>query len=267
MPQGPRVRGAFCSGIVTGFGLEAEMRRVLAHLLLSRFALPESDNAQVASFPVCRDRTCARPRTRARSDLATIARPRAAADLARCGPRRAVAPETGSGGSRRRAHVVGQGQRCQPADDDGICAHGPQQRYGGGGVSRWRLSGHGDGSGRHGDLPLADVARYHLRVAEVPRTEFGADLDQWRPLLSESADRAAARAAHAGAGAPACGGMGHRSAQGRRDRVFRRRAPGGRGQHAFRKAHVCGGGRCGCAKLPPGLRHRRLSRPPVGARR
>ncbi len=66
-----------------------------------------------------------------------------------------------------------QDERCQPLDDEGLCAQGAQHRCGGAGVPRWWLSRPGHGSGREGDLRLADRTRHHLRAAEIPRAELG----------------------------------------------------------------------------------------------
>ena len=54
-------------------------------------------------------------------------------------------------------------------------AKGRNTGVGCGGVSRRGLPVPGHGSGGHGDLRLADLARHHLRVAEVPRARLGPD--------------------------------------------------------------------------------------------
>lgn len=164
-----------------------------------------------------------------------------------------------------RKAPLDQSGRCQPPDDHGLYRHGAEHRRGGGGVSRWRLPGAGHGPGRHRHMRLVEWARHHLRAAQVPRPEFGADLDQWRPLLPQGADGLAGCAARTGAGAAACRRLGRGPAQGRRHRVFRRWPPRGCGEYAFHSAHIPIGRRGRRTVLPPGLCHCRLSGPSVGA--
>jgi len=92
-------------------------------------------------------------------------------------------------------------------------------------------------------------------LLKYPRARLGPDDEERAQLLPEGANGAAGRAALARVGAPARRGVACRSAQGRRDRLFRRRAPRRCRQHAFRAADVSAGGCRRPAELPPGLRY------------
>ena len=74
------------------------------------------------------------------------------------------------------------------------------------------------------------LLKYRVPTPVRPRGTAGA--------ITRGCRRRLRRAADAGAGAPARRAVACRSAQGRRDRLFRRRAPGRRGQHPLRPADL-----------------------------